>query len=151
MSLLNMPWYVFPIVGAGVVHISTLPALQSMQRAAEIKAALAAYAPHAVAFSAYQRPSIDEVNFAEATVLAQIIDSERTRAIRSTGAKTKVTAYTILPIAEADAIETPSNIRGLIMLKQAEKEALGSVPAGKHRSNGSAGARRRVERRSVEV
>ena len=124
MSLLNMPWYVFLMIGAGLVYVSTTPFFQGNQRIAEIEAALSADAPAVVQLTDYQRPN--DVKFAEATIEAQIVTDETARLFRRAGGSKGIgrVEYVMMVLADPEATQTPQQVKGLIVLRKSEADGL---------------------------
>ena len=89
--LLRLPWFIYPVIAAGVVWLGMQTADSSAERAAQIQAAIDAGPPAAVDLAQYAYPG---TKFAEGTFRAQVVMDETTRLIdRTNGIKTVL--YTI--------------------------------------------------------
>ncbi len=132
-----MRWYMFPLIGAAFVYVSTTPFFKAEQRLAEIEAALKAGPPAAVQLNAYRRPN---AKFAEATILAQVVTDETRLSRRSAGGKVRSrTDYTMLILAEPAATDMPNLIKGLIILEKSEASGLANYMAQNRVADGPLG------------
>ncbi|MEM8803230.1 MAG: hypothetical protein AAGF55_11910 [Pseudomonadota bacterium] len=139
MSLLNMPWYVFLLIGMGVIYLSTTPFFQGDQRIAEIQAALSQDAPHVVQLKNYERPN--GVKFAEAVIEAQIVTAETARLFRRSGGTKSIgrTEYAMIVLADRDATQTPRQVKGLIVVEKADAPDLDAFIAQNQIAEGPLG------------
>ncbi|MEO0945746.1 MAG: hypothetical protein AAFY06_13045 [Pseudomonadota bacterium] len=139
MSLLNMPWYVFPLIGVGVIYLSTTPFFQGDQRIAEIEAALSNDAPPVVQLKDYERPN--GVKFAEAVIEAQIVTAETARLFRRSGGTKSIglTEYAMIVLADREATQTPRQVKGLIVVEKADAPDLDAFIAQNQIAEGPLG------------
>ena len=134
-----MPWYMFALIGSGLIYLSTTPFFKAEQRITEIEMALLAGPPAAVELATYRRP--DGIKFAEATFHAQIVTEQTQNLFRRRGSSKSIarTEYTMLVLAEPDASKAPKPVKGLIVVEKEVAAGLQQFVDANHISDGPLG------------